>query len=112
MLNGPNTGMSMPPLNQKAPAVNGQVNQYPRQPHQGMPPYSMGSYVSQPPPQPGIANALNQPLQRPPVSSNGGEGFFDQETGSWTTVGASQQGQLSNMQNQSPPPTGRMSPIT
>lgn len=112
MLNGPSTGMSMPTLNQKAPAINGQVSQYPHQPQQNVPPYSVGSYVSQPQPQqPGIANAINQRLQRPPVSSNGGGNFFDQETGSWTTVGASQQGQLSNMQNQSPPPTGKKSQI-
>ena len=106
MFNGPMSGMSTSSVGQKAPAINGQLNQYHYQPHSGLPPFSVGSHVPQPPLQLGVANAMNQPLQRPPVSSNGGDHYFDQETGSWTAASPPQPGQGSQMQNQAPPSTG------
>ena len=115
MLNGPNTASNAGP---KMPAANGQLNRYPPQPQPNMPPYSVGSYpLPQQPPQqskqpqphqPGMPNALNQPLQRPPISSNGEESYFDEETGKWTMSGPSAQGQFSKMQSQGPPPKGKL----
>jgi len=105
MFNGPMSGMNTSNVGQKAPAINGQLNQYHYQPHSSVPPYSVGPHVPQQPLQHGVANAMNQPLQRPPVSSNGGEHYFDQETGSWTAANPSQPRQGSHMQNQAPPST-------
>lgn len=83
--NGPNTGVRM--SDQKMPTVNGQLSR-----HQNMPPPG-GLYPLQQLPKQGVANYLNQPLQRPPTSSNGADVYFDQETGRWATPGPPQQDQ-------------------